>query len=122
MPAPNGLIASNDGKTLYIADSIQKLWRSFPIRAGGSLGKGKVFLETESSKTDAPDGMTIDESGNLYLTGLGGVRIVSPQGRLLWMISIPEKVSNVTIGGTSGKTLFLTCDKKVYSLEIYPRC
>jgi sugar lactone lactonase YvrE len=118
MLGPNGLIASRDGKTLYIADSIQKLWRSYPVRANGSLGKGKVFFTTESSKSDAPDGMTIDEAGNLYLTGLGGVRIVSPLGNLLWMICVPEKVSNVTFGGISGKTLFLTCNKKVYSLEI----
>ena len=120
---PNGLILSPEGKTLYVADSLQKLWKAYPVMADATVGPGKLFYEPGDEahgvhQGDLPDGMTIDPFGNVYLTGLGGVRIVSPQGQLLWMINIPEKASNATLGGKEGNTLFITCDKKVYSLSL----
>ena len=120
---PNGLIVSPDGKTLYVADSLQKLWKAYPVMADGTVGPSRLFYESGDEGSDAdqgdlPDGMTIDPLGNVYLTGLGGVRIVSAQGRLLWMIKIPEKASNVTLGGKEGDTLFITCNKKVYGLSL----
>ena len=124
LSGPNGLIISCDEKTLYVADSIDRLWKSYAINADGSVGKGKVFYadscEYDLSKgSDLPDGMTIDRQGNVYLTGLGGVRIVSPGGKLLWMICIDEKTTNVTLGGDDGRWLFITCDRKVYGLRMY---
>ena len=122
MLAPNGLIVSKDGGTLYVADSLEKNWRCYPILADGALGQGRVFFEAGDierwEKSDLPDGMTIDERGNVYLTGLGGVRIVSPAGEYLTAVAVPEKVSNVTFGGKENKTLFLTCKDKVYSLQM----
>ena len=122
MPGPNGLIVSNDGRTLYVADSIKKNWRCYAILDDGMLGKGQVFFEAEKieqwDKSDSPDGMTIDDCGNVYLTGLGGVRIVSSAGKYLTAIAVPEKVSNVTFGGKDNKTLFITCKGKVYSLQM----
>ena len=59
--------------------------------------------------------------GNLYLTGLGGVWIVSPAGVMLEFVEVPEFASNVTFGGAKGKTLFITCSRKVYSLAMRVR-
>ena len=71
--------------------------------------------------SNVPDGMTIDELGNLYFSGLGGIWIVSPQGELLEFISVPQSVSNVTFAGPNGRTLYMTCQDKVYSLAMCVR-
>ncbi len=62
--------------------------------------------------------MTIDEKGNLYFAGRGGVWVVSSEGKALGLIRVPEFCSNVGFGGDDGKTLFLTCSMKVYSLAM----
>ena len=121
MPVPNGLIASNDGKTLYVGDSHRKMWRSYPIRADGTTGPGKDFFVPKTKNESSPDGMTIDEYGNLYFTGRGGVWVASPAGETIGFIATKEFCSNVTFGGADGKTLYLTCDKKVYSLAMDAR-
>ena len=118
MPVPNGLITSNDGKTLYVGDSHRKLWRSYPIKDDGTAGAGKDFFVPDTENTSSPDGMSIDEQGNLYFTGRGGVWVASPAGKSLGLIPTKEFCSNVTFGGRDGKTLYLTCSKKVYSLAM----
>ncbi|MBI3830317.1 MAG: SMP-30/gluconolactonase/LRE family protein [Planctomycetes bacterium] len=115
---PNGIIASNDGKTLYVGDSFMKLWRSYPIKDDGTIGAGKIFFNPESENKADPDGMTIDEKGNLYFTGRGGIWCVSPEGKGLGFIPIPEFASNCTFGGEDGKTLYITCSKKLYALKL----
>jgi gluconolactonase len=121
MPLPNGCIASNDGKTLYVGDSHLSLWRAYPIQSDGTVGPGSVFFDPPTPRRDAPDGMSIDERGNLYFCGRGGVWVVQPDGTSLGLIPVPEFCSNVTFGGDDGKMLYLTCSKKVYSLAMNVR-
>lgn len=122
LPCPNGVTASSDGKTLYVSDTSLREWWAFPILVDGGLGEGRVFFKPEfDAKGGGPDGMTSDEFGNLYLTGMGGVWIVSPAGRQLGFIPVPEFCSNVRIGGADGKTLYITCARKVYTLSLKVR-
>ncbi len=121
LPCPNGIIASLDGRTVYVSDSHLKEWWSFPVQSGGRLGKGRVFFKPATSSKLSPDGMTIDEFGNLYFTGLGGVWIVSPAGARLDFVAVPEFASNVTFGGPGRRTLYITCGRKVYSLAMRVR-
>jgi gluconolactonase len=121
MTLPNGLVVSNNGRTLYVADSHEKHWRAFPIRADGSVGSGRVFFDPDVADRSDPDGMTIDEHGRLYFTGRGGVWVVRPDGTRLVFIPVPEFCSNLTFGGPEGKTLYLTCKHKVYSLSMAVR-
>lgn len=121
MPVPNGIITANDGRTLYVADSHLKLWRSYPIRADGTVGPGKVFFDPDTPNRNDPDGISIDELGNLYFTGRGGVWVVRPNGQAQGLIPLADFCSNATFGGPDGKTLYLTCDKKVYSLQMKVR-
>jgi gluconolactonase len=118
MPLPNGLKTSLDGKTLYISDSHDKLWRAYPIKDDGTCGAGKVFFNPDTKDMKEPDGLAIDEKGNLYFSGRGGVWVVDPQGKALGLIPVPEFCSNVCFGGKDGQTLYLTCSKKVYSLPM----
>jgi gluconolactonase len=115
MQVPNGIKVSNDGRALYVSDDGPKNWRAYPILADGSVGPGKVFFDppvAQEKRTD-PDGMSIDEQGNLYLSGSGGVWVVDRFGEESGFISIPEFCSNMTFGGDDGKTLYLTCSKQV---------
>lgn len=123
MPLPNGLITSNDGRQLYVADSHKKHWKVYPIhvQTDRAVGIGKVFFEPKTISTSDPDGMTIDEHGNLYFTGRGGIWVVSPQGRELGFVAFEEFCSNVTFGGKDGTTLFVTCKGAVYRLAMAVR-
>ncbi len=117
---PNGIKVSNDGKTLYVSDSFEKRVYSYPIEADGTLQQGKVqiFFDPVTENRADPDGMTLDAEGNLYFAMRGGIWAVSPEGRELGLIPFPEFCSNVTFGGADGKTLYVTCNKKVYSLAM----
>jgi gluconolactonase len=118
MPLPNGVITSLDGKTLYVSDSHESSWRSYAIADDGKVNEGKVFFDPNTESRREPDGMTIDSDGNLYFTGRGGVWVVSPDGKSLGLIPTTEFATNATFGGVDGKTLYITCDKRVYSLQM----
>jgi gluconolactonase len=120
---PNGLLVSNDGKTLFVGDSFEKRIYSYPIRDDGGVNQGevKIFFDPATSNQADPDGMTSDVEGNLYFAMRGGVWVASPRGESLGLIAIPEFCSNVCFGGADGKTLFMTCSGKVYSLAMNVR-
>jgi sugar lactone lactonase YvrE len=130
---PNGIITSLDETKLYVAESSSglggtlttKRWWVFPINSNGTLGTGSVFFKPTNLTgmgTSDPDGMTIDERGNLYFTGLGGVWIVSPTGQELKRIPVPTyNCSNICFGGPDNKTLYITCQDKVYTLSMVVR-
>jgi gluconolactonase len=112
---PNGIIGTADGRYLYIADiGAGKTYR-FNIQSDGSLSGKKLFVEMGS------DGMTIDEKGNIYLTGKG-VTIFNPAGQQIEHIDIPEDwTANLCFGGKDRKTLFITASKSVYTLQMNVR-
>lgn len=116
MPLPNGVEVSLDGHFLVVGDSFQKLWRSYPIQADGSVGVGREFFNPQVENRSDPDGLCVDERGNFYLAGRGGVWVVSPAGTELGFVPVAEFVSNVCFGGRDGRTLFLTCKGKLYRL------
>ncbi len=120
---PNGIVVSNDGKTLYVGDSFEKRIYSYAIKPDGSVDEGavKIFFDPETDNRNDPDGMCSDAEGNLYFAMRGGVWVASPEGKTLGFIPIPEFTSNVGFGGKDGKTLFMTCGKKVYALEMKVR-
>lgn len=112
---PNGIIGTSDGKTLYVADIAANKTYSYPINSDGALGKKTLFTESGS------DGMTRDESGNIYLTGKG-VTIFNAKGEKIAHIDVQEPwTANVCFGGKKFKTLFITAGKSVYTLEMNVR-
>lgn len=109
---PNGIIGSPDGKTLYVADIGDKKTYSFTINADASLTDRTLFTEMGS------DGMTLDNRGNLYLTG-NGVTVFSKQGEQIHHIPINQKwTANVTFGGNNQSKLFITAMNSVYTLDM----
>jgi gluconolactonase len=108
---PNGIIGTKDSKTLYVADPGAKKTYSYRIGDDGSLSNRKLAADSGS------DGMTLDAKGNLYLTS-DSVKVYSPKAKLIADIKIPERPSNVTFGGTDGRTLFITARKSLYSVRM----
>lgn len=109
---PNGIIGTSDGEMLYVADIEANKTYSYIINYDGSLGEKTLFTESGS------DGITIDESGNIYLTGKG-VTVFNPQGEKIAHIDVPEPwTANVCFGGKKFKTLFITAGKSIYTLEM----
>ena len=116
MTRPNGIAFSPDEKTLYVAqsDPAAAIWKSFPVKADGTLGEGKLFYDaTDNFKKGLPglpDGMDVDSKGNIFATGPGGVYVFHPSGKLLGRVSTGEKTANCKFGGPNGDQLFLTSD------------
>ena len=109
---PNGIIGTPDGKFLYVADIKGNKTFRFNIMVDGTLSAPTLFVEKGS------DGLTIDENGNIYLTG-DGVTVYNPKGELIEHIKVPENwTANVTFGGKDNHTLFITASKAVYTLQM----
>ena len=115
MTRPNGIAFSPDFNTLYVAQSDPDvaLWKSFPVKDDGTIGEGTVFHDaTEAFKKGLPglpDGLKLDEKGNLWATGPGGVYIFAPNGKLLGRISTGERTANCA-WGNDGTVLYMTAD------------
>lgn len=112
---PNGIAFSPDFKTLYVAQSDPEaaIIMAYPMQADGGIGEGRVFYDATSAVKEGlrglPDGLKIDEHGNLWATGPGGVHVLTPQGKLVGRISTGELTSNCA-WGNDGSVLYLTAD------------
>jgi gluconolactonase len=109
---PNGIVGTQDGKFLYVADiKADKTYR-YSIKADGTLRGKEVFYNKGS------DGITLDERGNLYLTG-GDITVVNPKGLKIASIQTPsKKITNLCFGGENGNVLLITAMKEVYLLPM----
>jgi gluconolactonase len=109
---PNGIIGSPDGKTLYVADIKAGKTYAYDIRPDGSLSGKRQHCALGS------DGMTLDEEGNLYLTGKG-VHVFDKTGKEVQVFEGPEDwTANVSFGGALHRTLFITASKGLYAIKL----
>ena len=116
---PNGLAFSPDGKRFYIDDSEKRNIRVFDVAADGTLSNGRIFGEEPGAKHDGvPDGIKVDKSGNLFVTGPTGIWIWDSKGNHLGTISMPEQPANLTWGDKEYRTLYITATTSVYRLEL----
>lgn len=112
---PNGIALSPDEKTLYVAqsDPVRPVVMAYPLQADGSVGKGRVVFGAEGMKKQGLDGgfdgMKVDRDGNLWVTGGGGVLVLSAAGDLLGHIKIGVATANCA-WGDDGSTLYITAD------------
>lgn len=108
---PNGIIGTPDGKTLYVADIRGNKTYAYDIQPDGSLKGKRLFCELGS------DGMTIDDAGNVYLTG-HGVTVFDRQGNQIEHIDVHEPwTGNICFGGKDKDLLFITASKSIYGLK-----
>jgi gluconolactonase len=114
---PNGIGFSPDEKTLYVAQSDPKraIWMSFPVKEDGTLGSGKLFYDATDQVAKypgLPDGLSVDQAGNLWASGPGGIYVFNSKGTLLGRIVTGGRTSNCCFG-EDGTTLFVTADSNL---------
>jgi gluconolactonase len=109
---PNGIIGTPDGKSLYVADIGAGKTYAYQIRPDGLLTGKRLFCRLGS------DGMTIDDCGNVYLTG-HGVTVFDPAGKQIEHIAIHEAwTGNICFGGKDRRLLFITASTSIYGLRM----
>ena len=116
---PNGIGLSPDERTLYVANSDieDPVWRRYDVKDDGSLGEPSVLFDGSTvGDPGVPDGLTIDEHGNLWATGQGGVLVISPDGRHLGTVQPDELPANAGFGN-DGRTLYMTARTGLYRVR-----
>lgn len=115
---PNGLCLSADERVLYVNDTERMHVRRFAIGDDGTLAGGEVLVtETGDPATGFPDGMKLDERGNVWVCGPGGIWVVEPDGTPLGVISVPEICANLAWGEADRRTLFITASAGLYRIR-----
>jgi gluconolactonase len=119
LPRPNGILVSPDGKTLYVANIEKRQIMAYPIVAPGTISEGKVLFTADEALDGArgPDGMSVDEQGNLY-GAYKSIVVIGADGTLKGRIEVPEKPSNCAFGGTDNSTLYITAQKSLYKVAM----
>ena len=111
MVRPNGVVGTPDGKLLYVADHGANKTYVYAINPDGTLSDKRLFA------AEGSDGMTLDEQGKVYLTGIA-VSVFDAGGKKTETIDVPEQPSNVCFGGRDKQTLFITARTSLYSLRM----
>ncbi len=112
---PNGIVLRPDGKTLLVGESNHNRILSYEVLAPGKLGKMTVFANLptkgEGQIANEPDGMCLDEQGNLFVAhyGMRQVQVLSPEGKILRRYAAGNlTTSNVAFGGPRMDQLYVT--------------
>ena len=132
---PNGIQVSPDDRTLYLIEANQaqggaRMIRAYDLKPDGTASGMRVHYNFYPGRS--ADGMSIDTAGNLYasagmnqlrgssetLDTKAGVYVISPGGKLLKFIAIPEDfITNNAFGGPDMKTLYVTAGKTLYKVR-----
>ncbi len=118
---PNGIALSPDEKYLYVGnwDEKSKVVKRFEVRPDGSLASGTVFYDlTQAPGEDAIDGVKVDMRGNVYVSGPGGLWVISPEGTHLGTIRAPRHVHNMAWGDTDRQSLYLCARSGLYRMRL----
>ncbi len=121
LTGPNGIAFSPDEKFLYVGnwDDHKKVVMRYPVKTDGLVGKGEIFFDmTSANGEEALDGIKVDIQGNLYVSGPGGLWILSQQGKHLGTIIAPKHPHNIAWGDEDGKTLYLAAQSAIYKIRL----
>jgi gluconolactonase len=118
---PNGLCLSPDESLLYVNDTDRSHIRVFDVGSDHRLSNGRVFAEEIGDGDLAKgvvDGMKLDERGNVYVSGPGGVWVFDSGGTRLGTIGVPENVGNMNWGGDDWRTLYIPASTSIYRVRM----
>lgn len=124
--APNGLALSPDGRTLYVSNAEpgrNAVVYAFEVAADRTLGTRRVFVdltaESKAGAPGAPDGLEADADGNVWLAGVGGVRVYTPAAELLGTLAFDRPVANLELADDG--YLYLAADTAVWRVRTAAR-
>jgi gluconolactonase len=118
---PNGIAFSPDEKYLYVGnwDEKKKVVMRYEANPDGTMANGKLFFDmTAAPGEDALDGIKVDQKGNLYVSGPGGLWVISAEGKHLGTIIAPKHIHNMAWGDEDGKTLYLCARSALYRMRL----
>jgi gluconolactonase len=121
LPNPNGIAFSPDGRQLYVSNSGPEMFINvYDVATNGTVGSGRRLISYPGPRpSDVPDGMKIDSLGNIWATGPGGIRIITPQGKVLGQLKTPDPAqANLVWGGADRRTAYITASSNVYRLRV----
>jgi gluconolactonase len=121
LTGPNGLAFSPDEKHLYVGnwDPKAKVVMRYEVTPGGELRNARTFFDmTAAPGEDAIDGVKVDRQGNVYVSGPGGLWILSPEGRHLGTIEFPRHPHNFAWGDADGRTLYVCARSALYRIRL----
>ena len=118
---PNGLCFTADETLLYVNDTERTHIRVFDVAEDGTIGNSRVLAggigTGDIDVGDLVDGMKLDERGNIWVTGPGGVLAFSPGGEHLGTVEVPENVGNIGWGGPDWNWLFIPASTSLYRIR-----
>jgi gluconolactonase len=122
---PNGLCFSSDEALLYVNDTEKAHIRVFDVQSDGSIANSRVLADGIGTASldagDLVDGMKLDERGNIWVTGPGGVCVFSAEGEHIGTVEVPEPVGNLNWGrppgGSTWNQLFIPASTSLYRIE-----
>jgi gluconolactonase len=118
----NGLAFSPDEKILYANGSLDRFVRAYDVQPDGTLANSRLLIDLNSDpRPGITDGMKVDTKGNIWESGPGGIWIISPEGKPLGHIRVPELVANVAFGDADYKTLYIPARTSVYKIRVNVR-
>jgi gluconolactonase len=121
--APNGIAFSPDEKTLYVAQShpAQAVVMAYDVQADGTVKGGRIFFDMTpwvgKDRPGLPDGLKLDRAGNLFVTGPGGVHVLTPKAEHLGTIATGVPTANCGFG-EDGSTLFVTANTTLCRIRL----
>jgi gluconolactonase len=123
---PNGLAFSPDESVLYVADmsvvEFPRLGRRritvYDVVEGKRLTNGRKLADIAPG---IPDGFRVDREGRLYVSSDDSIQVLSPSGKLLGKIMVPERISNCTFAGRNEDTLYITATTSLYRIRLAAR-
>jgi gluconolactonase len=116
---PNGIGFSPDCKTLYVSNSGPKMFlNKYDLHPDGSVSNPVTLISyPDQPNNEVPDGLKIDSAGNIWSTGPGGIRIITPSGKVLGQLKIPEVAANIA-WADAAQTAYITATTSIYRVKV----
>ncbi len=114
---PNGIALSPNGRVLYVTDSDERSVIAYDLDRNGQPANQRTLVENTGA---VPDGIRVDEKGDLYVAA-DGIAVYSDAGQLLDTIPVSDPPSNCGFGEADGQSIFITARRNVYRVRVLPK-
>jgi gluconolactonase len=120
-PVPNGLVLTNDGKTLMVNDTSSPIVWAFDVQPNGMATNKRPFAKLHdipAHKASGADGMAIDRDNRIYVSTITGVQVFDAKGQYLGTIALGRQPANVAFSGADKQTLYITAREGLYRVKM----